>query len=818
VGNGISLDPTSQTLLSPCDGEVIQLHSAGHALTLLTEQGVEIMLHIGLDTVALKGKGFHPRTRKGARVRTGDPLIDFDADVVATSATSLLTQIVIVNSDQVAEFRPRTGRVAAGIDTILELVMEERGSKAGGASLASAEARSEAIRVPNPNGLHARPVAVLAAAAKRFQSEIQLVHGKTKRSANAKSVVAVMTLEVGRGDEVSLTAQGTDAPEAVRTLTDLLHSGLGESEGRAPAPAPAPKAEKPVTRAVDADPNLLRGVPASPGLAVGNVFQVTHRELTFEENARDHQQERRKLDHALEQAKAQLDALQSWLQGQADASKAAIFAAHQEILSDPDLLSMVDHDLTQGKTAGFAWKKVIASHAAMLSGLKNELLAARANDVLDVGNRVLRLLAGEVEQRTIQPPLNAILIAEDLTPSDTAGLDRTRVLGFCTIAGGATSHVAILARSLGIPAIAGMDPRALDVAAGTPVILDGASGTLRSNPSTEEISRIHVLQEKHAVRKKDDVAHAMEPATTTDGHRVEVVANIGSAAEAERAVTLGGEGVGLLRSEFLFLERASAPDEQEQFQTYERVARILGPKRPLVIRTLDVGGDKPLAYLPLPKEDNPFLGVRGIRIGLDRPELLRTQVRAILRASAHGKVLIMFPMIATVNEVKDAKRVVLEEAKALGVPPIGIGIMVEVPSAAVLADRFAPHVDFFSIGTNDLTQYALAMDRGHPKLAPHVDGLDPAVLRLIDMTVKAAHEHGKWVGVCGGLASEPAAVPLLLGLGVDELSVSVPSIPAIKAQIRGLSRAKCRTVAQTALSKETASEVRALVAPLVAED
>jgi phosphocarrier protein FPr len=370
--------------------------------------------------------------------------------------------------------------------------------------------------------------------------------------------------------------------------------------------------------------------------------------------------------------------------------------------------------------------------------------------------------------------------------------------------------VAILARSLGIPALAGLDPSALEVPDGTPAILDGGQGVLRLNPPPDEVSGIRQRQGKQAARGKADLAAAHEPAVTTDGHRVEVAANIAGLAEAEQAVAMGAEAVGLLRSEFLFLDRSTAPSEEEQFQAYRGIARALGPKRPLIIRTLDVGGDKPLTYLPIPREANPFLGERGIRLMRDRPEILRAQARAILRAGAEGAVRIMFPMIATLPEVRAARELLEEERKALGVEKIPVGIMVEVASAALLAEHFAREVDFFSIGTNDLTQYTLAMDRGHPKLAPQVDGLDPAVLRLIDMTVRAAHAQGKWVGVCGGIASDAQAVPLLVGLGVDELSVSVPTIPAIKARVRRLSLAQCRTVAGRALASATGAEVRAL--------
>jgi phosphocarrier protein FPr len=415
-----------------------------------------------------------------------------------------------------------------------------------------------------------------------------------------------------------------------------------------------------------------------------------------------------------------------------------------------------------------------------------------------------------VDIRQAAYPTNSLLIAEDLTPSDTAVLDRSHVVGFCTTRGGATSHVAILARSLGIPALAGIEPAALEVPNGTIVILDGNKGTLRLHARQEEVTRIRQEQLRAEQRRVENLAHALEPAVSLDGTRIEVLANIGGLKDATQIAALGGEGVGLLRSEFLFMERSDAPTEEQQFETYKAIVQAVGP-HPLIIRTLDVGGDKPLPYLPIPKEDNPFLGERGIRVGLDRPEILRTQLRAILRAAPFGKVSVMFPMIATLDELRDVKAVLAEEAASLGLPTIPAGIMVEVPATAVMAAQFAREADFFSIGTNDLTQYTLAMDRGHPKLAPQVDGLSPAVLRLIAHTVEGARVAGRRVGICGGIASDPRAVPTLIGIGVDELSVSLPAIPAVKAQIRALRADDCRQLAKRALAAESAEEVRSLV-------
>jgi multiphosphoryl transfer protein len=801
VGDGISIDPVDATVLAPCAGRVIQLHSAAHAVTLATDEGLEVLIHIGLDTVQLKGQGFTARVKNGDRVREGDALIAFDADYVATHAKSLLTQVVITTMDRVTSIVPGTGAVTAGKDTILELSI----SAAQGATADASHdpIRSDPIVITNPSGLHARPAAVLASGAKSFAADVRLWRGET--AVNARSVVAIMGLEVARGDTVRLVATGDDAPQAIASLTQLIRGGLGEGTG-----SPPPAAARRQSAAAPGDPNLITGVPASPGVAVGNVVQVRHEHIRVVEDANDARQERRALDTALEQAKAELDALQARLRADQAGDKAAIFAAHRELLDDPDLLEIAGDAIAQGKSAAFGWQRAFTRHADQLASLKNELLAARANDLRDVGRRVLAKLTG-VETRMPEYAANTILVAEELTPSDTANIDRAQVLGFATTTGGASSHVAILARSLDLPLVSGINPAALDLPNGTPVILDGTQGTLRLNPSTTDIARIHERQERHAQQRRVEQERAHDPAVTADGHRIEVAANIGGVAEAQQAVALGAEAVGLLRSEFLFLHRSVAPTEREQETMYADVARALGPRKRVVIRTLDVGGDKPLPYLPIPREDNPFLGERGIRVLLDHPELFRTQLRAILRASQSGFVSVMFPMIATMGEWRRARDILEEERERVGVPRIEAGIMVEVASAAVLADRFAREVDFFSIGTNDLTQYTLAMDRGHPRLAPQVDGVSPAVLRLIAQTVAAAKAHGRWTGVCGGIASDAQAVPLLVGLGVEELSVSVPVIPAVKAQVRRLRLAECKTLAAAALDCADAAEVRALV-------
>ncbi|MCX5786181.1 MAG: phosphoenolpyruvate--protein phosphotransferase [Elusimicrobia bacterium] len=807
VGDGISLDPTTQVLLAPCAGSVLNVHSAGHALTLKTGGGLEILLHIGIDTVQLKGEGFTPRVKAGDQVTAGQPLIEFSADETAKKARSLLTQIVITTPERVSAMRKYAGSVSAGKDPVLTIDLAAGGT-AQAAPETGAPIVSEAVIIPNSSGLHARPAATLAKLARGYRCDLRLRKGDAQ--ANIRSVSSIMSLDIRRGDKVFLEARGADAKEALDAIVPSLEKGLGEEAGSAPSAA-APSGPATSRPGPSGDANLLNGIGASSGLAVGRAFILSETESRVPEHGETPEMERRRLDEALAAARLQIAALQDRLRISGDAGKSAIFDAHMELLEDPDLLNLAASAIAKGKSAAFSWKEAFTAHADRLAGMSNELLAARAGDLRDVGRRVLKHMLGGPDKDITGIPEGSILIAEELTPSDIVSLDRTKVFGSATVGGGATSHIAILAQSFGFPLVVGLEPRALEIRAGDQVILDGDNGTVRLNPSAGDMDRVKTRQSRAAELRREEANATDRPAVTLDGHRVEVFANIGKTGEAAKAVKMGAEGVGLLRSEFLFLDRAEAPGEDEQALAYQEAAAALGKERPFIIRTLDVGGDKHLPYLQIPKEENPFLGERGIRVGLDRPDILRTQVRAILRAAAAGKVRIMFPMISDIGEYRAARAIVLEEAKRLSVAPVPIGIMVEVPSAAVMAEVFAVEADFFSIGTNDLTQYTLAMDRGHPRLAGKADALHPSVLRLIGIVVEAARARGKTVAVCGGLAGDPRGIPLLIGLGVTELSVNAPAVPSVKAAVRRLKLEDCRRLAKRAVSFGTAAEVRALI-------
>ncbi len=804
VGDGVSIDPIENRLLAPCPGTITQVHPAHHAITLMTSVGLEVMMHIGIDTVHLKGQGFTPSVKEGDTVATGDLLIEFDMDYVALNTKSLLTQIVITNSEG-ATLTLNSGFVSAGKDHLFTVNASGAVPVADESIDLDTAITSDPIVLANPSGLHARPAALLANKAKTFTSTIEFVCGEHK--GNAKSITAIMKMNVGPYATVLIRAAGADAEAALEALSAEIMSGLGEDVVSTTATAGEPAAPKKTDVPLSNNPNELIGVSASAGIAIGKVFQLLKTVRVVEEYGQEAPAEQKKLNQGLNEARTQLLALYE----NTNSSEAGIFQAHQELLDDPELLAAAAAQISRGKSAGFAWQKTYTQEADSLAALGNELLAERANDLRDVGEQTLKCILGHADE-DMQIPENSILIAEDLTPSQTVTLDRTKVIGFCTVQGGSTSHVAILARSMGLPAIAGIEARALKVENETSIILDGSKGIAEINPPNEKIAAIQTEMQAQAEQAVRDLACCKEPAVTTDNQTITIAANAASLADVQQAVELGGEGVGLLRTEMLFHNRSDAPTEEEQEKAYRDILTALGTAGTLVVRTLDVGGDKPLPYLPIPKEKNPFLGERGIRVCLNHPKIFRAQLRAILRSADAGKLQIMFPMITTLSDFTQAKTLVEEERKKLNLPPVPVGIMIEVPSTALMADAFADVADFFSIGTNDLAQYTLAIDRGHPKLAAQADGLSPAVLHLIGLAAKAMNKAGKDISVCGGMASDPQAVPLLIGLGVNKLSVSAPSIPSIKAQVRTLSLKTCKELAAQTLTLNDAKEVRELVA------
>lgn len=797
LGDGLAIDPVSALLLAPCDGVVATIHPGGHAVVLQADAGVEVMVHVGLDTVALGGRGFVPRVSPGRRVVVGEPLLAFDADLVARSARSLVTPVVVTSRERVTSLRAAEGFVTAGVDDLLVLGLV---AAAGAPTGPLPGEKTRDVRVRRPLGLHARPAAALAAASLRFRAEVLVETGTS--TASARSVVGLLSLGVVHGEVVRLRASGPDAGKALAALSRVLEAEEGH-ELAAPLPSTPRAAPRPA--------RVFPGVPAAPGCAAGPVARLARVEPEVAERGEGERAERRSLDFALEEAKVQLRALEARLGADAGSEHAEIFEAHVALLDDPLLLGEAAHEIAAGRSAAWAFREAVRRYADRISRIPNPALAARAADLRDAGSRVLRILTGTGAAAPSLPE-GSIVVAEDLSPSEAATLGRGGVAGFCTMSGGATSHAALLARAMGIPAVAGVDARALEVPEGTPAVLDGDAGELRLSPDEAEREAIRDRCARRAARRSADRLAAGEPAVTTDGARVAVLANAGSLADAEEAVAAGAEGIGLLRSELLFLDRANVPSEDEQEAVYRAVAEAVGEGRPIVVRSFDAGGDKPLRWLPLPEEENPALGERGLRVFLDRPDLFRAQLRALLRVPPGHDVRVTFPMVAMLEEWRDALAALEEERARLDAPRRPAGMTVEVASAAILAEAFLGEAGFVTIGTNDLTQFTLAMDRGHPRLSPRADALDPAVLHLVARTAAAARGRGIPAAVCGALAGDLAAVPLLLGLGVGELSVGAAQVPSVKARVRELSLEGCRALAVRALEATTAAEVRALLA------
>jgi phosphoenolpyruvate-protein phosphotransferase (PTS system enzyme I) len=560
------------------------------------------------------------------------------------------------------------------------------------------------------------------------------------------------------------------------------------------------------------------GVAASSGVAIGKAFLLANPHLQIETvSVEDPSSEIKRLTDALEQAKADLREISERAEREMGPDKAAIFQAHLLVLEDPELVETVKGKIAAEKVnAESALHETAQTFIELFEQMDNEYMKERAADIRDVTKRVLCHLLGVEFAAPSDLAEEVILVAEDLTPSDTAQLDRRYVKGFVTDIGGRTSHSAIMARSLEIPAVVGTTDVTREAAAGVTIILDGHEGLVIIDPTPEEIEAYRKKQAEYE-RQKSELAKLVHTATTSqDGVHVELAANIGSVQDLAGALENGAEGVGLFRTEFLYMGRDDFPSEDEQFQAYKQVLEQMGEK-PVVIRTLDIGGDKHLAYMNLPQEMNPFLGFRAIRLCLEQQDLFRTQLRALLRASAYGNLKIMFPMIATLEEFRQAKAVLAEEKQALldkGIAVsdrLEVGIMIEIPAAALIADQFAKEVDFFSIGTNDLIQYTMAADRMNERVSYLYQPYHPAVLRLIHRVIQAAHAEGKWVGMCGEMAGDPVAIPILLGMGLDEFSMSAGSILPARYQISRLSKETAAGYTDTILSMSTSQEVEAFV-------
>ncbi len=705
--------------------------------------------------------------------------------------------------------------------------------------LADREAPPEILRVTVRNrlGLHARPAALLVRTASGYDAAVTVSNATSGRGpVSARSLNGVATLGARRGDDLVVAASGAQASEALAAIAHLAEEGFGEPEDLGPRgperaqtrpPAEGAAHSGPATEAAGdhggtphASPPagaVLVGIPASPGAAAGPARRLGRGAAQIPDKpAGEPAAEWEALRAALEVAATDVLRAQTAVTGGAAAREADIFDAHLLFLEDEALLGPTRTGVFErGESAAHAWNTAVAAAAEAWDALEDPYQRARAADLRSVGDQVLAHLVETGATAMITG--SGIVIAPDVSPAEVAGLDRAAVDGIACAFGGPSSHAAILARALGLPVVVGAGAELLAVAEGTLLAIDGDAGTVTVEPAPHTVTAVNQRRRARARTDAEALSAAGRAAVTSDGVTVSVEANIAEPEDAQAAVAGGADGVGLLRTEFLFLGATTMPNEDEQTTAYAAVAAAL-QGRPLTIRTLDAGADKPLPYLPVRPESNPFLGVRGLRLGLAHPEQLLCQLRAVLRVAAAHPVRVMFPMVATVEEVRRAREL-LEEARAslvtrgVAVPThLAVGIMVEVPSAALVAEKLAPLVDFFSVGTNDLTQYTLAAERGNAGVAVLADPLHPAVLRLIDRTARAAATAGCGVAVCGEVAGDRLAVPLLIGLGVRELSMAPIAIPSAKQAARAADTAAARRLADEALDADSAAAVRKLLA------
>lgn len=804
LGPGVAIEPLAGEVRAPCDGVVAAAAEARHAVTIEAANGAHILIHIGVDTVSLGGAGFDMLVREGAEVRRGDLLMRCDLNRIADGARSLAATVILTNADEY-EFT-----VCGGVDRAVSFEDEIFTVRRRAAHKNSAPPHTNGwigreVILPMPHGLHARPAARIAEAAKAEPYNIRIRFND--KTANAKSATAIMGLGAKKGATLVVEADGAQAAGALDRLSKLIETGAGDVlEADAGFKTGNAAQLKPVNRRHhDAGKQgVFTGVCAAPGSVIGPLHHFKRKEIEISETGAAPELEKQKLQQAVSRV---LTALRSAAQDD------DIARAHAAILDDPEITDAAFAVIESGKSAAFAWRKVMRDCSARMSTLDDLRMAERAGDFRDLERRVLAALCGDGE--AIVAPAGSIVIADEFFPSEIAPLKESGAVGLAAAHGGATSHAAILAATMGLPSVTALGEDILSLAEGEHAVLDADNGVLQTGLDDDFVAGFRARMQ----RKKQLALSANERASvdcrTKDGVRIEVFANIGSVEDAQQAIAHGAEGCGLLRTEFLFLDRPAPPSETEQVQVYGEIINALGV-RPLIIRTLDIGADKPARYLDLSKEENPALGMRGVRLSLLYPELLDTQLRAILRAHENRPAAIMVPMVSSHDEICAVRRVLDELRVELDhEAQVSLGIMVETPAAALAAEQLAPHVDFMSIGSNDLAQYTLAMDRCNGALASESDAFHPSVLRLVEMTASACRRYDRWAGICGGLASDLLAAPVLIGLGLTELSATPRQIPLLKAVIRTLDRATCEAAAQAALDAVSAAEGRKQVKDII---
>lgn len=828
LGDGIALDPLEGTLRAPISGEVIQCARTRHAYTLRNKEGIEVLVHLGLDTVALDGRGIDCCVVQGQSVEAGTVLCHFNMDQLAADATSLITPLVILEAEGwcLEPQRPETGNPVESGEALLTLHRESAeacsttGSHSSGPDVAHSiepdaahsiepdAARCAAVRLEQEltvaleTGLHARPAARLRNIGRGYRVRL-LVRGN-QRSADANSISGMMNLGLVCGSRVVVVAEGEQAEAALAEAVAVLTTAEGDAASH-----------DSVTQAVPQDlgEGRIGGLIASPGLTSGRLARLEVGLPAVPMSGEGVKVEKPRLLAALEAIRQHLECSRQQAEGAGRQAEADVFEAHQAWLDDPELIASAVTRLEEGLSPGQAWREALDAEAERLEASGNPILIGRIADLRDLQRQVMARFSEAAELGFSDLAAGAIVMTSDLTLSAFIALCQQQPAGICLAAGGTTSHVAILARARGIPCLVAMGEALLELDERL-VVLDADQGQLETEVDDARLAEIEQQLAQRRAQAAAESAESHLEVHTRDHRLVEVTANIGSSEEARLAADNGADGVGLMRSEFLFIGRDKAPGEEEQRHEYQASVEALDA-RPVVIRSLDIGADKQLPYLSLPPAPNPALGVRGIRLWRHQPELLDTQLRALLSVRPLSHLRIMVPMISDAAEMEWVRERVEAMASEMGLSELPLlGAMIEVPSAALCSASISQVADFLSIGTNDLTQYGLAMDREDPQLARQVDVLHPGVLRLIQAALEGAAERCP-VAVCGAAAGDPVVGPLLVAMGVNELSVEPARVAAVKARLRRLDTRIIAAELDNLLALPDAARLRQALMPLM---
>ena len=794
LGDGVAFTPEEDFICAPTDALVKTLHKCLHAI-VLEKDGFEILIHIGVDTVSLKGNGFKALVRDGDFVKQGQKLIEFNREFLAQNASSNIVIMVIASPLEVTLKKETLTEV--NLQTkVLETTRQEN-TEQKPVVQADQQVYEQELIISNASGLHARPAGEIATVAQSFK-DTEIFLEKNYKKANAKSVVEILGLNLEYGNKVRIFASGKNAEFAALEIKNFILRELKDYITQEQAK------QSPITFKPNQEIQI-KGISISDGLAIGKAYILKEKQFKIEEKSQlPISQELVKFESSLRHVKSNLDKERHAAYGQKDREE--ILLAHITILEDPFLIKETEQMIEKGYSAAFAFSSAIRRAIAVLEKAGSDILRARVADFVDLETRIISDLTG-TDYGIPKFTEDTIVIAKELLSHHLTELNE-HVSGIVMAEGSSLSHIAIMLKTLGLPSIVGVGISALDIPPDSDVILDTKTGTVTINPVN--IQEIKQKAQSLKIHRQENLRHAFEPAQTKDGVKIIVSGNIGNIGQAKQSALQGGQGIGLVRTEFLFANSKKEPTEQEQYEIYQRIVDLQNGN-PVIIRTLDVGADKPIPFIPQIKEDNPILGRRGIRTSFSNVEMLKAQLRAIMRVKPYGIAKIMIPMVTFIEEITTVARFVKEEQEKLGIDKVSLGMMIEVPAAALMAKEFAKYVDFFSIGTNDLTQYTLALDRSHPTLNFLSDSLNPSILRMINITTEGAAAYNRPVGVCGAVASDPAGAVLLIGLGVRALSVVPSAIADIKALIRNLDVKKCEEVAKKALLCESAAEVRFLV-------